>query len=317
MGNTHISNLINYCLQPLCGIGIDKIQEFSQLCNYPSNWGKLDKSALDPRRLKGETIASFSSPILTIITVVMMFLEKFVAGLVPEHVNAFEKLYHIVGILRMGPEDAMQHIDTLQILMTERLSKCNELYPGYKKPKEHHMLHIVDGMAWIGRLLSCFVTERKHRMVKECCVNVFRNFEHTVLTDIVNQSMQQVLDGHDLYLEEFLICPKQVVLDTIQFRVANRCVTRVGMICAGDLVINDIGGVGKVVKVFQRISDNLIFLEIDAYPCLPGKMNYLATSQQHRDFFASKSIIDLLIWYFDSPGIIRFSIPAALLYKKV
>ena len=251
------------------------------------------------------------------VAVVMMLLEKLVKDVIPSHFEAFEKLFHIVGILRLGAEDAMQHLDALHILISDHLAACVKLYGDYVKPKGHHMFHVVDGMRWVGRLLSCFVTERKHRMIKQCAVNVYRNFEHTVLTDVVNQSIEQVLAGHDVYTAEFLISPKDVTRSSITLRAANRCVTRIGLIAAGDLVINNAGDVARVVKVFQRVCDDLIFLEVDACPCIDGDISCRPASREYRDFFVSKSIIDVLIWYFDSPGIIRFSIPAALLYQGV
>ena len=317
VANTHIHNLNAHCLVPICQLDIGHIQTFSQNCKYPTNWGRLDKSALAPARLTRNTFVSFSSTILTVVTVIMMFLEKFsLEELVPEHVDAFNQLYHIVGILRMGPEDAMKHTKTLRTLMRKYLDTCVRLYGQYTKPKGHHMFHIVDGMLWIGRLLSCFVTERKHRIVKQCSVHVYRHFEHTVLTDVVNQSMEQILEGHDLYKEEFLIAPKTVTLSAVPFRVATRCVTRVGLIANGDLVIDKTGDVGMVVRVFQRVSDSLIFLEVDAYPCVGGNISCRATDRAYKDFFVSTTIVEQLIWYFDSPGIVRFSIPAPLLYQE-
>ena len=318
VANTQIFNILTWLkAKKMCNI--EDVQQFSQICNYPSNWGKLPTSALDPARMKDTTIASFSSIILSVVIVMMMYLEKFFEDVqeCSRHFTCFQTLFHIVGILRMGPESAMQHTETLRTLIASHLELCVALYGEYIKPKGHHLFHVVDGALWIGRLLSCFVTERKHRMVKQCAVNVFRHFEHTVLIDVVNQSIEQVLSGHDLYDAEFLISPKAVVLSSIGFRVANRCVIRVGMVAAGDLVITNTGDVGKIVKVFQRVSDDLVLLEVDAYPSINGDTACRSTSRQYHDFFESKSIVDTLIWYFDSPGIIRFSIPAALLYAQV
>ena len=274
---------------------------------------------MDPKGLVKDksTFSSFSSIVLAIVTVVMMFLDKFVKDLVPDHFECFEKLYHIVGILRMGAEDAVRPADTLRVLITDRMEMCKRLYGQHVKPKGHHMFHIIDGMKWVGRLLSCFVTERKHRQIKQCAVHVFRNFEHTVLNDVVNQSFEQVLDGHDVYAEEFLISPAAVTLSTIAFRAANRCVTRIGLIAAGDLVINSAGDVGMVIKVFQRVCDDLILLEVDAFPTIGGDVSRRSADRKYRDFFESKSIIDVLIWYYDSPAIVRFSVPSALLYRRV
>ena len=213
VANTQIFNVIT-AMDETCDIGIDEVQEFSQLCNYPSIWGKLEKAAFGKQHLRALIIASLSSTILTIAPVLFLFLQKFVQDTMPAHFAAFQLLWHIIGILRMGPEDSMKLCDTLLTLMSDYLEACTNLYGAYVKPKAHHMFHIVDGMLWLGRLLSCFVTERKHREIKAASLHVFRHLEHTVLRDVINKSMEQILDGHDLYTKEFLVNPTAVTLGT-------------------------------------------------------------------------------------------------------
>ena len=94
--------------------------------------------------------------------VMYMFLEIFVDGNLGEHFEAFQKLWHISGLLRMGAEDAVQHADTLLVLIAEYLRFRTRLYGKQAKPKAHHLFHGVDDMVHIRRLLSCFVAERKH-----------------------------------------------------------------------------------------------------------------------------------------------------------
>ena len=316
VANTHIFNLITH-METSCEFGITDIQKFSQKCHYPASWGKLSKSSFDKARMKSDTIASFSSPILTMIIVLMLFLEVRVKdAILPAHTAAFKILFEIVGILRLGAVDAVRHSGALQTLIEQHIDACVQLYGDKVKPKAHHMLHIVEAMLWVGRLLSCFVTERKHRQLKQIAVHIYRHFEHTVLTDVLNQSIQQVLSGHDIYTEEFLICPKNTTLSAIAFRVARRYIGRVGEISAGDLVIDNRAHVGKVVGIYQRVSDGLVFLKVDAYPCIGGDVAWRATDRQYPDFFESTAIIDVLIWYYDSPSIVRFSVPPALLHRR-
>ena len=104
------------------------------------------------------------------VPVLLLFLEQFASSIIPEHVDAFRTLYHIIGILRMGPEDAMRHTETLRILMQTYVEAIVALYGSYVKPKIHHMFHIVDAMEWTGKLLCCFVTERKHREIKAAAI---------------------------------------------------------------------------------------------------------------------------------------------------
>ena len=317
VANTHLFYMIRH-LQQKFSIRIEDIQAFSQLCKYPSAIGKLEKSAFGRSRLRPQSssIASFSSIILTMMQVMYLFLESFVGGNLGEHFEAFQKLWHIVGLLRMGAEDAVQHADTLLVLIADHLRLITKLYGNQSKPKAHHLFHVVDGMVHLGRLLSCFVTERKHKAIKASALWVFRHLEHTVLHDVLNKSIVQILDGHDLYKEAFLVAPvTSIELASVVFRRSRKCVLRIGLVSAGDLIINDEGDVAKVLSVFQQSIEDELLLEVDVYPSINGDTRCRARDRSHRRFFKASSIIDVLIWYEDSPNIIRCAIPPALLYK--
>ena len=85
----------------------------------------------------------------------------------------------------------MEYVETLRFLIKEHMDAMVDLYGEYIKPKGHHMCHIPDGMEWLGKLLSCFSTERKHKMIKRAALYIFRHMEHTVLTDIVNNTLRR------------------------------------------------------------------------------------------------------------------------------
>ena len=314
VANTHVAALCHRLKEH--GIGIERVQEFSQIVNYPSAYGKLDRSAFSPGRLKAQTIASFSSIMVTMVTVLHFFVEIFAKNVVPEEFRAFTKLHHIIGILRMGCEDAMPHVDNLRKLIAAHLKAFRELYNHVGiKPKMHHAFHIPDGMDWLGKLLSCFVTERKHKLIKKAALYIFRHLEHTVLTDVVNTTFQQVLSGHDLYKDAFLIMPHEVEVSGIDFRRSRSACCRIGHVSARDLVMNVHGRVGRVVSCWQRISDELIVLEVDAYPCLNNDISVVSSAQAVRGFFEQVDLVDTLLWIEDSPGIIRVSVPPAVLYR--
>ena len=94
------------------------------------------------------------------------------------------------------------------------------------------MKHIVDGMLYVGKLLSCFVTERKHKCVKDIALHVFRNFDHTVIHDVVNQQMEQLIHGVDIYKDNFLALPS--VLASSYVRHSTSAVFRCGELTRGD-----------------------------------------------------------------------------------
>ena len=170
-----------------------------------------------------------------------------------------------------------------------------KLYEKEVKPKAHHLFHVVDGMLQLHRLLSCFVTERKHKAIKASALHVFRHIEHTVLYDILNKSIVQIKEGHDLFTETFLVAPVQSIeLASVVFRRSRKCVLRIGEVSAGDLIINDSGDVAKVLSVFQQSIDVELFLEVDVYPSVNGDPRCRATDRSHRRFFKASSIIDVL-----------------------
>lgn len=312
--NTHIACAM-HAIHDVCGISPERVTTFAGLCSYPSKWGKLDKYAFSMNRLRSTTIVSFASTILTMVQVFHMFLEDFVGDAMPEVVAAFTLLHHIVGILRMGPEDAVRHADTLTNLMSRHLEAIVKLYSdAILKPKAHHLFHVVDGMLFVGKLLSCFVTERKHREVKRSALHIFRHMEHTVLFDLVNKCFQQVIEGHDLYTPTFLVNACSQATTDGAYQSSRRAVLRIGETAVGDLIITDAGVVGKIIAFFQKSGDDTIVAEMDAYECSGGDTRFRCQNRPHRMFFDCRAIVDSLVWYQYSPSIIRVSIPPSLLF---
>jgi hypothetical protein len=316
VANTHVAAFIHR-ISEKCNIAIDRVQDFSQLVNYPSNIGKLERSAFAKGRLKRDTIASFSSIMVTMVFVLHFFADIYISTQVPKEFAASTSLFHIVGILRMGPEDAMPHIDSLRTLIAKHVKELCELYGEYVKPKMHHMFHIPDGMELLGKLLSCFVTERKHKMIKAAALHVFRHFEHTVLTDVVNTTFQQIKNGHDLYRESFLVFPQELLICGIGFLTSRKACIRIGHVQVGDVVVNIDGVVGCVVKFWQQCGgDDRIVVQVDVYPCLNNDIRYASKAQSYRSFMEDRTIVDAVLWIDDSPGIIRICVPPSLLYRR-
>jgi hypothetical protein len=315
MANTHIA-MVLHTIHDYGDIDVSRVQSFVQLCKYPSKWGKLDKNAFAPHRLKQYSISSFANTLLTMIMVLHLFLEVFVADAMPDVFAAFTKLHHIVGLLRLGAESSMVHIETIQNLMDQHLQAFIELYGEERlKPKWHHGMHIVDGMRHIKKLLACFVTERKHREVKASALHVFRHYEHTVLNDLVNKTFEQTLNGIDLYREQFLVFPADCVFDGHQMRRARKAILRIGEVTHDDLVALTNGTVGKIVYFWQRANAADIIAELECYECINNDARILSTERTTRRFVDVADFVDTLVSFMESPAILRVSLPPALLYS--
>ena len=114
-----------------------------------------------------------------------------------------------IGELATGPEEVPRYVDKLRRTIVEFYGLLSLLSTSIK-PKLHHMHHIIEGVVRLGKLVSCFVTERKHRIVKDCALHVFRHIEHTVLADLVNRQCHQLKEGVDLSKAQCLVHPRAV-----------------------------------------------------------------------------------------------------------
>jgi len=138
-------------------------------------------------------------------------------------------------------------------------------YTPIVKPKLHQLHHVVDGMEFVGKLLSCFVTERKHRETKAHALTVFRHMEQTVLKDMVHSQCEQIANGIDLYREAFLVRPSKLAVQGRTLNRAKSAVLRVGEIVAGDIVLSRGDGAGRVIGFWNLGGDSSDAIFVEAY----------------------------------------------------
>ena len=86
------------------------------------------------------------------------------------------------------------------------------------------------------------------------------------------------------------------------------------MVSAKDLVITDAGVVAAIVAFWQSAGDETLYAEANAYECLNNDARFRSLERSHRVFIDTRTIIEALIWYEESPTIIKVSLPPALLY---
>ena len=101
-------------------------------------------------------------------------------------------LAHILAIASRGPPGGAQRPRELGQSRIEHHTLYRKLYREFIKPKFHHLLHLEENIDQIGFLLSCFVTERKHRSVKRAGLWTFSKYEHTLIADIVHRDIDRL-----------------------------------------------------------------------------------------------------------------------------
>ena len=178
VANTLIAETLHVMIRK--GFTLPFVRRFMCQCKLPSKYGRVHEDWLRDSRLKNNTLASFSSIVITLIPIIYMFLQEFCAARedMVDVVECFQLLHWICGLMKVGPSRSMQHVNKLEELIQAYHAAFGRLFRSFK-PKIHHLHHVIDSMRWVGKLLSCFVTERKHRSVKDAALHVFRHRTHS------------------------------------------------------------------------------------------------------------------------------------------
>ncbi len=74
------------------------------------------------------------------------------------------------------------------------------------------MMHMHEHGEVLGRIINCFVTERKHRSAKACGTWASGNYGHIVLRSMLYKQVV-ALNDETLFQSEALLCPGEVHVD--------------------------------------------------------------------------------------------------------
>ena len=314
IANSEVAMLIH----ALSDVGITRehVQSFAVKCKLPKAHGKVHPNWLGDSRLKSHTMSSFASIMLSILPCMCLFLAEFdIASRMPDHVSCFHELCWIISLLQTGPERAMRFTSTLRDLIASHHRKFWLLYASGIKPKIHHAHHIVDGMVAVGKCLSCFVTERKHRSVKAAALHIFRNFEHTITANVITAQIENLRAGNDLFLEKFHIRPKELEVLGNKFITSNAAVTPLGELHAEDIVFDSQGVASRIVAFWSNGAvDDELFLEVDSYETVGGDPALRDRQKSQRSFIELSEVVAPCVWIQVSASVIRLVVPAAALF---
>lgn len=293
---------------------MDTVRAFLTECTLPTKYGTARSEWLKDSRIKMHTLSSFSGIVLSLVPILYLYMASFCND-DPRLANHFEcltTLHFVLGILATGTDKPMEHLDDLKKLFPELHEKVLKITAHYK-PKLHHMHHIIDHMEYLGKLVSCFVTERKHRQIKDAALHVFRYMEHTVLIDVVNQMCHQVTEGHDLFSKMFLVKPRACKHQPDVLSSSN-AVLECGLVAKRDILIFEDWVVGQALGFFL-ISD-VHFVEIRVFPAVNGDTSLRDTSNEECVFKECRHVVDACVWHAtETDHQIRMCIPPILLYS--
>ena len=291
------------------GISLEAVNEWVTAFTLPKKHGKVDPAWLAPRRLHDDGLQSLASTVLTLTPIILCFLKDHAAprGIAPDHILCLQMMVDIIGILCLGADGAMQYATELRRLIVMHAKLFVTLYPLAAKPKFHHLLHLVDDMLFVGKLLSCFVCERLHRTTRKAALHVFRHMESTVLADVLNRKCAMVTQQHNLFKTDLLVNEVRVTsgpgrgLDS-----AASCVLKCGEIYINDIVwlANDV--VCKVVKLWGNSIGEVVVQGhvLSAVDASDPEIVAVDDSQGTR-FFPSADVVDACAWGHKSATVVR------------
>ena len=176
------------------GVTIDHLRRYVSEFKLPKAHGKAPAAVMAADRVGYDQMRCFAGELLALVPLLLAFVEDFIVnrGIMLEHYRCYKLLAHILAITTCGPRGGAQRSRELGQSIIEHHTLYRKLYPEFIKPKFHHLLHLEENIDQIGFLLSCFVTERKHRSVKRAGLWTFSKYEHTLVADIVHRDIDRL-----------------------------------------------------------------------------------------------------------------------------
>ena len=290
-----VGNEVGYLLAVLRDAGFteERIGEFVDAFKWPSQFsGASPKGLLKQKRdHKRSPLRGSASEQLNLLPVLRLFILLFVWHHVPEDVQqacrCFLKLVELIEMLQSATRGISITPSALHACIVEH-SQCllqtygDELWV----PKNHMAMHLHEFLGKHGALISCFVHERKHKVVKrfgnQMCT--MQSFEQTLLKDVLSVQLESLLEGPPS--EEVRLLQQRPVSKKLQGMVqeALSCSSEVaqaakavhggGFVCAtGDVVVFNLHGEDMVGKVnFHAECNGLLLTCVTPWDLVHGYM---------------------------------------------
>lgn len=166
-------------------------------------------------------------------------------------------------------------------------------------------------MECVGKLLSCFVTERKHREAKAAASCVFRDFETTLINDVLAKQCQTIMDGNDMFRTNCLLNARPHNEPGLSFETAASCALSFGQVSAGDVMWYDAESCGKVK--FAIAVGSAIFVVVDELPAHVSDPRLRHKNRTTRTIVPAQAAVAVLLWRDECDVFIRISLPVQAL----
>ena len=151
-------------------------------------------------------------------------------------------------------------------------------------------------MLFLGKLLSCFVTERKHRTTKRCALFVFRCIESVVIKDMISRQCEQIRsESESIFAETYMVRSKPYNIAGSIIHRALGAVLPCGSLHAGDFVWLNTNVVALVISFWSAERAKHISLQVETYTRLNDRATQWRT-ESNTIFVGSECVVSALIY---------------------
>lgn len=237
VGGTHLAVLFQELTRNR--ITYDMIQQYVIAYTLPKAHGAVKPVLFSSKHVDDDHLRVFASEFLTMVPLMQAFMHDVVQplGIMADHIACLDHLGAILDVLQSGPVSASRRRDELSRLVNQHHATFVALYgPGACKPKFHHMMHLHDHSARLGCIISCFVTERKHKVVKSTGTWSFNKYEHTVTRSVLFKQLQALSDTA-FYDEASVLNGDKTSADGVELVRATAARLACGEIRRADIVV--------------------------------------------------------------------------------
>ena len=301
-------------------ISLDMVGTFIETFTLPSRHGKPSAKWVGRKRLgkKRDSLASFSGIMLSLIPILNCFLAEVITADHPmaDHAKCFDLLTRIVGILGLGPSVVLDHLDVLGSLIDEwgavYVALCR---PADIKPKFHNFyVHMIGDINKVGKLLSCFVTERKHRTTKRAALFTFRAIDNAVGKNLLHRQCESfITNGDCLFSRKYLINAREVAFsDGTVAMYSTQSILPCGLLKSKDIVWLASGDLGKIVR-FWSSSPETSAVQLETYTPVNADKTRWDISSPVLVCADTDDIVDAVAWGVISDTCIRILKPCLAL----
>jgi hypothetical protein len=295
------------------GIALNSVSTYCSHFVMPKQYSKVHPDWFTNKRMgrpseHKDGWKGSSSEILQVMPLIMSFLEVVVepTGALPRHVECFRLLHRMLALMCSGPSRAAGKVVELQSLIDRHAALFGELYDTCIKPKYHHLFHLPDHAVQLGKLLSCFVTERKHRTVKGPAASVYGNFEKAMLLDLLHRNVDVYTQPCTFireYLERPVVVNEPLFGLCTQVHVSKSVRLVCGFIRRGDLLLTVSNVVGEFENAVSYVQGGSTFIYLQV-----GLRRVIDAHRHSKECSGSvvveaSEVLGPVIWCVDGPGI--------------